>query len=73
MLQFMRLQGVGHNLVTEKQQPKIYQQIIQHHIKTANNPISKDGQQAHEKMLNITIHQGKPNQNHSDITSHLIE
>ena len=32
-----------------------------------------DGQQAHENMLNITIHQGKLNQNYSDITSHLLE
>ena len=29
-----------------------------------------DGQQAHEKMLNITNHQGNANQNHNEISSH---
>ena len=28
-----------------------------------------DGQQAHEKMLNISNHQGNANQNHSEISS----
>ena len=33
-----------------------------------------DGQQAHEKMLNITSHQGNANQNHNEIpTSHQLE
>ena len=30
-----------------------------------------DGQQAHEKMFNITNHQGKADQNHRDSISHL--
>ena len=29
-----------------------------------------DGQQTHEKMFNITNHQGNANQNHSDISPH---
>ena len=29
-----------------------------------------DGQQAHEKMLNITNHQGNTNQNHSELSPH---
>ena len=29
-----------------------------------------DGQQAHEKMLNITNHQGNTNQNHNEISLH---
>ena len=30
-----------------------------------------DGQQTHEKMLNITNHQENANQNHSEISPHL--
>ena len=29
-----------------------------------------DGPQAHEKMLNITNHQGNTNQNHNEISPH---
>ena len=29
-----------------------------------------DGQQAHEKMLDITNHQGNANQDHNEISSH---
>ena len=29
-----------------------------------------DGQQAHEKMLNITNHQGNANQNHNEVSPH---
>ena len=29
-----------------------------------------DGQQAHEKMLTITNHQGNANQNHDEISPH---
>ena len=33
-----------------------------------------NGQQVHEKVLNITNHQGKANQNHNEIiVSHLLE
>ena len=32
-----------------------------------------DGQQAYEKMLNITNHQGNANQTHNDTTSYLPE
>ena len=53
---------------------KIYEQLIQRNIKQANKPIKKwaedlnihfsrhtDGQQAHEKMLNIINHQRNAN------------
>ena len=33
----------------------------------------KDGQQAHEKMLNITNHQGNANQNHNEISPHICQ
>ena len=32
-----------------------------------------DDQQTHEKLLNITDHEGNANQNHSETTSHLSE
>ena len=32
-----------------------------------------DGQQAHEKMLNITNHQGNTNQNHNEISPHTCQ
>ena len=32
-----------------------------------------DGQQAHEKMLNITNPQGNENQNHSEIPPHTCQ
>ena len=32
-----------------------------------------DGQPTHEKMLNITHHQGNTNQNHNEIPPHLSE
>ena len=32
-----------------------------------------DGQQAHEKMFNITSHQGNANQNHSEIALHICQ
>ena len=31
----------------------------------------KGGQQVHEKLLNITNHEGNANQNHSEISSHI--
>ena len=62
---------------------KIYKQFIQlSNKKKPNNPNQNmsrrpketflqrrhiDGQQTHEKMLNITNHQGDANQNHSEI------
>ena len=30
----------------------------------------RNGQQVHEKVLNITNHQGNANQNHSEISPH---
>ena len=33
----------------------------------------RHGQQAHEKMLRITGHQGNTNQNHNEITPHTSE
>ena len=32
-----------------------------------------DGQQAHEKMFNITNHQGNTNQNHNEILPHTCQ
>ena len=32
-----------------------------------------DGQQACEKMLNITNHQGNSNQNHNEISPHICQ
>ena len=32
-----------------------------------------DGQQAHEKMLNIANHRGNANQNHSEISPHTYQ
>ena len=32
-----------------------------------------DGQQGHEKMFNITNHQGNVNQNHSEIALHICQ
>ena len=32
-----------------------------------------DGQQAHEKMLNITKYQGNANQNHDEISPHTCQ
>ena len=32
-----------------------------------------DGQQAHEKMKNITNHQGNTNQNHKEISPHTCQ
>ena len=32
-----------------------------------------DGQQIHEKMLNITINQGNANQNHSEKSPHICQ
>ena len=35
--------------------------------------IDRHGQQAHEKMLRITCHQGNTNQNHNEIPPHTSE
>ena len=32
-----------------------------------------DGKQAHEKMFNITHHQGNENQNHNEISPHTCQ
>ena len=39
-------------------------------MKRRSFPKHKDGQQAHEKMLNIANHQRNVNQNHNEISPH---
>ena len=34
---------------------------------------NEDGQQAHEKMLNITNYQGNSNENHNEISPHTCQ
>ena len=67
---------------------KMYEQLIQLNIKTTNNHIKKmgrrtkltffqrrntDGQQAHEKILNITNHWENANQHHSEKSPHTCQ
>ena len=63
---------------------KIYKQLIQLIARKANHPIKKlerpkqtflrrghtDGQQTHEKMLNIAHYQRNANQNYNEIRPH---
>ena len=40
------------------------------HKQTFLQRVQTNGQQTHEKMLNITWHQGNTNQNHNEIPPH---
>ena len=66
----------------------IYKQLIQPNIKKTNNLNQKmdrrikqtcfqrgnaDGQQAHEKTLNIANHQGNANQDHNELSPHTYQ
>ena len=42
------------------------------HEQTLLQPKHLDGQQTHEKMLNVTRHQGNTNQSHTEIQPHTV-
>jgi len=65
--------------------PKIYKELTQLNTKKTNNLTQKNGQKTcieiffpkkthswptHEKMLNITNHQGNANQHHNEVSLH---
>ena len=54
---------------TKQSKQKIERKLEQIFFQRGN----ADGQQAHEKMLNIANHQGNSNQNHNETLSHTCQ
>ena len=77
----------ANNMTNKKLISKIYKQLIQHDInkKKTNHKMGRrpeqtfcqrrcaDGQQAHDKMINITNHQRNAHQNHNEKSPHTCQ